>query len=96
MDGMAERDGDRGVGGDPPVIREYATKGIVVTWEAGRCQHAAECVRGLPRVFDRDRRPWIDPAGATVDEIVTIIDRCPSFALGYRAEGGRTRTAPAA
>jgi uncharacterized Fe-S cluster protein YjdI len=75
-------------------IREYEASGIVVTWEASRCQHAAECVRGLPQVFDRDRRPWIHPDSATVEDIVTVVDRCPSFALGYRVDDGRVRTAP--
>jgi len=75
-------------------IREYAAPGVVVTWEPGRCRHAAECVRGLPQVFDSDARPWIDPSAATVDEIVEVIDRCPSFALGYRADDGRVRFAP--
>jgi uncharacterized Fe-S cluster protein YjdI len=76
-------------------IREYEAAGIVVTWEARRCQHAAECVRGLPQVFDRDRRPWIHPGDAQVENIVNVIDRCPSFALGYRVDDGRARTAPA-
>jgi uncharacterized Fe-S cluster protein YjdI len=77
-----------------PAVREYAADGIVVTWEPARCRHAAECVRGLPAVFDRDARPWIDPTGASADEIVTVVDRCPSFALGYRTDDGRVRTAP--
>lgn len=76
------------------VIREYDGKGIVVTWEPARCQHAAECVRGLPQVFDRDARPWIDASRASAGKIVEVIDRCPSFALGYRTSDGRTRTAP--
>jgi len=75
--------------------REYAAPGIVITWEAHRCQHAGECVRGLPRVFDTRARPWIDPAGADVEAIVEVVDRCPSYALGYRADDGRTRRAPA-
>jgi uncharacterized Fe-S cluster protein YjdI len=74
-------------------IREYEAAGIVVTWEARRCQHAAECVRGLPAVFDRDRRPWIRADSASVEDLVTVIDRCPSFALGYRTDDGRARTA---
>ncbi|MCU1642919.1 MAG: zinc finger type superfamily protein [Nocardia sp.] len=77
-------------------LREYSTPGITVTWEAGRCWHAAECLRGLPAVFDRNRRPWIDLSAATVDDLVEVIDRCPSFALGYRTEDGRIRTAPEA
>ena len=75
-------------------ILEYAAPGIVVTWEPLRCQHSTNCVRGLPQVFDADSRPWIDPTGASVDDIVATVDRCPSYALGYRADDGRTRVAP--
>lgn len=75
-------------------IHEYAGDGIVVTWEPARCRHAAECVGGLPRVFDTTRRPWITPGSADAEEIVEVVDRCPSFALGYRTHDGRTRTAP--
>lgn len=75
-------------------IREYAGLGVVVTWEQGRCEHAAECVRGLPLVFRPEERPWIEARNATADELVATIDRCPSYALGYRTTDGRTRTAP--
>jgi uncharacterized Fe-S cluster protein YjdI len=75
-------------------IREYDAPGITVTWEPGRCQHAAECVRGLPEVFDTARRPWIDPDAAPAEAIAEVIDRCPSYALGYRTAEGRGRTAP--
>lgn len=75
-------------------IREYSAPGIVVTWEAARCQHSTNCVRGLPAVFLSDARPWIDPTKADVEEIVATVDRCPSFALGYRTADGRTRVAP--
>lgn len=77
-----------------PEILEYSTPGMVVTWEPARCQHARECVGGLPAVFDPAKRPWITPDEASVDELVTTIDRCPSFALGYRTEDGRERHAP--
>jgi hypothetical protein len=30
------------------------------------------------------REPWIDPEGASVDEIVKVIENCPSGALSYR------------
>ena len=75
-------------------IRAYDGDGIVVTWEPERCQHSTECVRGLPEVFDTARRPWITPRAATVEDLVVVIDRCPSYALGYRVEDGRTRVAP--
>lgn len=56
-------------------IKEYATDGIVVTWEPSRCEHARECVMGLPGVFDPKRRPWIDATAAGVEDLVTVIDR---------------------
>ena len=77
-----------------PPAREYQGDGVIVTWEPFRCQHATECVRGLPAVFDRDRRPWIEAQGAEREEIITVIDRCPSYALGYRSDDGRQRSAP--
>ena len=78
----------------PRQIREYAAPGIVVTWEPARCQHSTNCIRGLPQVFDADARPWIDPTAAAVEDIVATVDRCPSHALGYRTDDGRTRVAP--
>ncbi|MCA0158713.1 (4Fe-4S)-binding protein [Tsukamurella sp. M9C] len=91
-------------GTDRPRIIEYAGNGFVITWEPARCRHAAECVRGLPRVFDNTRRPWIVTDGATVDEVVTVVDpvselraRLPHRrrAVAIRARGG-VRTATAA
>ncbi|RCV49376.1 (4Fe-4S)-binding protein [Marinitenerispora sediminis] len=69
--------------------KAYEGRSVTVTFEAGRCQHAAECVRGLPEVFDTARRPWIQPDGAPVDRVVEVVRRCPSGALRYRlADGG--------
>jgi uncharacterized Fe-S cluster protein YjdI len=41
--------------------RTYRGERIEVSFDAELCIHAAECVRGLPKVFDRDRPP-MDPA----------------------------------
>jgi CDGSH-type Zn-finger protein/uncharacterized Fe-S cluster protein YjdI len=69
--------------------RRYTSDAIAVTFEAQRCIHAAECVRGLPAVFDRNRRPWVLPSAAAADEIAVVIERCPTGALHYeRGEGG--------
>jgi uncharacterized Fe-S cluster protein YjdI len=43
----------------PEVERTYANDRIEVTWEPAFCIHVAECLRGLPAVFDNQRRPWI-------------------------------------
>lgn len=69
---------------DPPGIRRYArADGAAVTFEAAICEHAGECVRGLPEVFDTAKRPWIQPEHASLDEVETVIARCPSLALKF-------------
>ena len=72
-------------------LRTYEGDGIVVEYDLKRCIHSAECVRGLPDVFDPDRVPWIDPSRAEADVIADVIERCPTGALHYR----RTDGAPA-
>lgn len=64
-------------------IREYPGEGIVVRYDAKRCIHFAACVRGLPAVFDPNRRPWIDPQTASADEIAAVVMRCPTGALQF-------------
>lgn len=70
-------------------IRHYSDDRIDISYDSSRCIHAAECVRGLPEVFDVGRRPWILPSGAGADAIAAVIGRCPSGALHYtRLDGG--------
>jgi uncharacterized Fe-S cluster protein YjdI/CDGSH-type Zn-finger protein len=74
--------------------RHYRGEGIDVTYDAKRCIHAAECVRGLPAVFDTRRRPWILPSAAAADAIAAVIERCPTGALHYTRSGGGAAEAP--
>lgn len=64
--------------------KAYPGKRIVVTFDGEVCQHAAECVRGLPEVFDTKQRPWIQPDAAPADQVAEVVRRCPSGALQYR------------
>jgi CDGSH-type Zn-finger protein/uncharacterized Fe-S cluster protein YjdI len=76
-------------------VRHYADEEIDVSYDARRCIHAAECLRGLPAVFDTSRRPWILPTGAGADAIATVIAKCPSGALHFtRRDGGAAETPP--
>jgi len=76
-------------------IREYAGDKITVRYEVKRCIHAEECVHGLPEVFVPQGRPWVQPDGATVDEVAAIIMRCPTGALHFeRKDGGAVETVP--
>jgi|EndMetStandDraft_3_1072993.scaffolds.fasta_scaffold45273_3 CDGSH-type Zn-finger protein/uncharacterized Fe-S cluster protein YjdI len=70
-------------------VRHYTDERIDVSYDATRCIHAAECVHGLPSVFDTARRPWILPSGAGADAIVAVVARCPTGALhATRLDGG--------
>jgi uncharacterized Fe-S cluster protein YjdI len=68
-------------------MKEYTNDEIVVCWVPEKCIHSRKCVLGLPGVFDRGKRPWINMLGATSEEIMRVIDRCPSGALSYRMVG---------
>ncbi|MFH7596321.1 (4Fe-4S)-binding protein [Streptomyces racemochromogenes] len=68
--------------------RAYAGRGITVTYDTGRCLHAARCVGGLPEVFDTGKRPWIQPDGAAPERVAEVIRLCPSGALQYRLAAG--------
>lgn len=63
--------------------KAYENDEIIVYWNPKLCQHATECIRGNAKVFDYERRPWIDLSYAPAKEIADIIDRCPSGALKY-------------
>ena len=76
-------------------IRSYEGDGITVLFDGARCIHAAECVRGLPSVFDADARPWVQPKGADADAVAAVVHRCPSGALTYeRTDGGPAEPIP--
>ncbi len=69
--------------------RDYTGEGITVHWDSDRCYHSERCTMGLPTVFDRASRPWVDVAGAPADRIAAVVDTCPSGALSYtRTDGG--------
>jgi uncharacterized Fe-S cluster protein YjdI/CDGSH-type Zn-finger protein len=68
--------------------RRYLGTDIEVSFDSDLCIHARECVRGLPAVFDRDRRPWVLADNAPADEVGTVIERCPTGALQYHRRDG--------
>lgn len=68
------------------MVRKLYTGPLVnVSFDLDVCQHAAECVRGMPSVFDTSKRPWIDPEQAATPDLAhhlrETIWRCPSGAL---------------
>jgi uncharacterized Fe-S cluster protein YjdI len=61
--------------------KTYTGAEVDVSFDPELCIHAAECVKGLPSVFDTKKRPWIRPDGAPADDVVAQVARCPSGAL---------------
>jgi len=77
-----------------PDVKRYSNGEVTVVWKPGVCMHSAVCFRGLPKVFDPSRRPWIAIDAAPTKAIVEQVRRCPSGALSIlRPRRGRT-TAP--
>ena len=60
---------------------------LTVHWEKNTCIHSAVCVQNLRRVFQPGTKPWIKTENATADEIMKVIDMCPSKALSYEKKG---------
>jgi CDGSH-type Zn-finger protein len=70
-------------GSNPDQVDTYVGKGITIHDNRKTCSHAGVCTDNLATVFRMGIEPWIDPDGAKVDEIIEIIQRCPSGALSY-------------
>jgi len=75
-------------------VKSYEHAGFTVEYISDRCIHAAECVRGLPQVFDPEKRPWIDPTQAEAAAIAHVIQRCPTGALRFRYASGSPQEEP--
>lgn len=63
--------------------KEYSNGEVTITWEPQKCTHSGNCARGLPKVFNPKNRPWISVDGASSEEMVNQVKKCPSGALGY-------------
>lgn len=64
--------------------REYKNNDITVYWRPKECIHATTCFRELRAVFNPGKRPWVDMNGASTEEIIRIVDLCPTSALTYK------------
>jgi CDGSH-type Zn-finger protein/uncharacterized Fe-S cluster protein YjdI len=75
-------------------IIRYQGEDVTISYDVRRCIHAAKCVRGLPDVFDPDRKPWIEPDQASAAEVADVVSRCPTGALHVtRSDGAAAEVA---
>ena len=76
-------------------LHRYEGRAGIVTYDAKRCIHAAECVHGLPAVFDPNAKPWVNPNGADTAALAATVARCPSGALTIEHPDGQIASSPA-
>lgn len=67
--------------------KEYSGEDITVHFNLGLCSHGQTCLKGLPSVFNIDKKPWIDVSKASTKEIINAVKKCPSGALTYTKDG---------
>ncbi|MFQ5568127.1 MAG: CDGSH iron-sulfur domain-containing protein [Rhodothermales bacterium] len=76
-------------------VLKYEGEDVIVAYNVRRCIHMAECVHGLPAVFDPERRPWVRPDEAAADPLTEVVTRCPTGALQFtRKDGGPEEAVP--
>ncbi|MGO2644602.1 MAG: (4Fe-4S)-binding protein [Lactococcus cremoris] len=63
--------------------RKYHGENMDIYYNATICEHAGECIRGNPLVFEVRRKPWIIPDNGDIPSNQIVINRCPSGALKY-------------
>lgn len=74
-------------------VQEYRGDEIAVRFDPNVCFHAGECSLRLPGVFRPSERRWVQPEHGTADEIIAVVEACPSGALQYeRLDGGPAET----
>lgn len=64
--------------------KTYTNGEITIFWHPEKCKHSGKCVSGAPHVFRPGSRPWVYMDQDTTEEIIRVIDTCPSGALSYK------------
>ena len=67
--------------------RSYVGEKVTISFDSDVCQHSGNCVKGLAAVFDTAKKPWINPDGASPDDVIAQVARCPSGALRIEPSG---------
>lgn len=69
----------------------YRGKKITIHDNRSICAHAGVCTDNLSVVFRMKQEPWIDPDAASVEDIISTIQNCPSGALSYSIDDAKTQ-----
>ncbi|MBT8377847.1 MAG: (4Fe-4S)-binding protein [Ignavibacteria bacterium] len=72
------------------ILKKYSNKDITVIWKPSACIHSTNCWKASLKVFNPKRKPWIDMSGGTTEEVIKIINDCPSGALSFERNNEMT------
>ena len=64
---------------------------VDVEWDERLCIHVGECGRATGELFVGGRKPWCQPDLVGVEEVVEVVERCPTGALTYARKDGGTQ-----
>ena len=74
------------------IVKRYTKEGVTVVWKPDVCIHSTICFKGLPRVFNPNKRPWINMEGSELEKIKQQVANCPSGALSLETNNAASVT----
>ena len=72
------------------IIQEYQGEKIKIIFNRSICAGASKCANSYPSIYKSAAEDWINPDGASVDEVINSVKACPSGALSYEIDSRKT------
>jgi len=72
----------------------FPGKQVDVVWDERLCIHIAECGRSTGDLFVGGRQPWCRPDLVEAEEVIDVVERCPSGALTCDAKQADYKESP--
>jgi len=69
-------------------IFQYEGKEADIFWDGRLCIHIQECGRAKGDLFVGGRKPWCQPDKVELENVVTVVKRCPTGALTFEVKDG--------
>jgi len=62
---------------------KFSNDEITVVWQPELCKHSKICFTEMPEVFNPKIKSWVNVNGASSEDIIAQVKKCPSGALSY-------------